>query len=58
MLVAAAVGTLMPLLFQALGQDPAMTSSVLVTAATDSLGFFIFLSLAKIFLPMILQYLA
>jgi magnesium transporter len=48
----------MPLLFQALGQDPAMTSSVLVTAATDSLGFFIFLSLAKIFLPMILQYLA
>ncbi|MBL6966338.1 MAG: magnesium transporter, partial [Anaerolineales bacterium] len=58
MLVAAAVGTLMPLLFQALGQDPAMTSSVLVTAATDSLGFFIFLSLAKVFLPMILQYLA
>lgn len=57
-LVAATVGTLMPLLFQALGQDPAMTSSVLVTAATDSLGFFIFLSLAKIFLPMILQYLA
>ncbi len=58
MLVAAIVGTLMPLLFQAIGQDPAMTSSVLVTAATDSLGFLIFLSLARVFLPLILQYLA
>jgi magnesium transporter len=57
MLVAGIVGTLMPLGFQYIGQDPAMTSSVLVTAATDSLGFLIFLSLAKLFLPYILQYL-
>ena len=57
MLVAGIVGTLMPLAFQYIGQDPAMTSSVLVTAATDSLGFLIFLSLAKVFLPYILYYL-
>lgn len=57
MLVAGIVGTLMPLAFQAIGQDPAMTSSVLVTAATDSLGFLIFLSLARAFLPLIIQYL-
>jgi magnesium transporter len=33
-----------------LGVDPALASSVLVTAATDSMGFFIFLSLAARFL--------
>ncbi|MBL6979891.1 MAG: magnesium transporter [Anaerolineales bacterium] len=57
MLVAGIVGTLLPLAFQYIGQDPAMTSSVLVTAATDALGFLIFLSLAKMFLPLIIQYL-
>ncbi len=57
MLVAGIVGTLMPLAFQSIGQDPAMTSSVLVTAATDALGFLIFLSLARVFLPLILKFL-
>jgi len=33
-----------------LGQDPAVGSSVIITAATDSGGFFIFLGLATIFL--------
>ena len=56
MLVAGIVGTLMPLAFQSIGQDPAMTSSVLVTAATDAFGFLIFLSLARIFLPLILRF--
>ncbi|MGD8458134.1 MAG: magnesium transporter [Anaerolineales bacterium] len=49
MILAGIVGTLAPLGLKAIGQDPAMASSVLVTAATDSLGFFIFLSLAKFF---------
>jgi magnesium transporter len=49
MILAGIVGTLTPLGLKAIGQDPAMASSVLVTAATDSLGFFIFLSLAKHF---------
>lgn len=57
MLVAGIVGTLLPLAFKSIGQDPAMTSSVLVTAATDALGFLIFLSLAKMFLPLIIRYL-
>lgn len=49
MILAAIVGTLIPMGLKAIDQDPAMASSVLVTAVTDSLGFFIFLSLAKIF---------
>ncbi|MEA2008935.1 MAG: magnesium transporter [Chloroflexota bacterium] len=56
MLVAGVVGTLAPLALQLGGQDPALASSVLVTALTDSLGFLIFLSLAKMFLPLIQQY--
>jgi magnesium transporter len=32
------------------GRDPALGSSVLITAVTDSGGFFIFLGLATIFL--------
>ena len=46
MVVAGAIGTLVPLSLKAFGQDPAIASSVLVTAVTDSCGFFIFLSLA------------
>jgi magnesium transporter len=49
LILAGIVGTLAPLGLKAIGQDPAMASSVLVTAATDSLGFFIFLSLARFF---------
>jgi len=56
-LVAVTVGTLIPLLLKSVGQDPALASSVLVTAATDSFGFLIFLSLARAFLPYIQHYL-
>jgi len=58
MIVAALVGTLIPLLLKYLNQDPALASSVLVTAATDALGFLIYLSLASLFLPSIQNYLA
>ena len=44
------IGILVPLGLEKVGIDPALASSVLVTAATDSLGFFIFLSLAAYFL--------
>jgi len=47
------VGVLVPLGLEKLGVDPALASSVLVTAATDSMGFFIFLSLAAHFLEQI-----
>lgn len=50
MLVGASVGVLVPMLRARFGKDPAIGSSVLLTFATDSLGFFIFLGLATIFL--------
>jgi len=56
MLVASIIGTLAPLILEFAGQDPALASSVLVTAITDIIGFLIFLSLASLFLPLIQQY--
>lgn len=50
LVLAAVVGVLIPLTMQKLGKDPALGSSVLITAVTDSGGFFIFLGLATIFL--------
>jgi len=50
MLVGASVGVIVPMVRTRLGKDPAMGSSVLLTFATDSLGFFIFLGLATLFL--------
>ncbi|WP_269496908.1 magnesium transporter [Castellaniella sp. S9] len=50
MLIGAALGVLIPLLRDRFGKDPAVGSSVLLTFATDSLGFFLFLGLATIFL--------
>jgi magnesium transporter len=57
MVIANVIGTMTPLALKYMGQDPALSSTVLVTAATDSLGFFIFLTLARIFLPHIQAYL-
>lgn len=51
LVVAGLVGALIPLLLKAAGKDPALASSVLVTAVTDSVGFLIFLSLAAYYLP-------
>jgi len=50
MLVGASVGVLVPIVRTRFGKDPALGSSVLLTFATDSLGFFIFLGLATVFL--------
>lgn len=47
------VGVLIPLGLENIGVDPALASTVLVTAVTDSMGFFIFLSLAAHFLQYI-----
>lgn len=44
-------GILIPLILQKLNIDPALSSSIFLTTATDVLGFFIFLSLANLFLP-------
>jgi len=50
LLVAALAGTFIPLLMTRLKRDPAIGSSVLLTATTDSMGFFIFLGLATLIL--------
>jgi magnesium transporter len=50
LLLAAIMGVLIPLLMTKFGRDPAVGSSVLITAMTDSGGFFIFLGLATIVL--------
>ena len=50
LLLAASMGVLIPMAMDKLGRDPAVGSSVLITAITDSGGFFIFLGLATLFL--------
>jgi len=50
LLLSAVMGVAIPLFMQKLGRDPAVGSSVMITAITDSGGFFIFLGLATVFL--------
>jgi magnesium transporter len=50
LVVAACFGVFIPLIMHRTGRDPAAGSSVLITAITDSGGFFIFLGLATLFL--------
>jgi magnesium transporter len=50
LLLAAVMGVAIPLAMQKLGRDPALGASVMITAITDSGGFFIFLGLATVFL--------
>ena len=50
LLLAATMGVLIPFMMTKFGRDPAVGSSVLITAVTDSGGFFIFLGLATVFL--------
>lgn len=50
MLVGAAMGMMVPTIREKMGKDPAVGSSVLLTFATDTMGFLIFLGLATIFL--------
>lgn len=50
LMLAATMGVLIPILQVKFGRDPAIGSSVMITAVTDSGGFFIFLGLATIFL--------
>ena len=50
LMLAATMGVAIPWLRSRFGHDPAVGSSVLITACTDSGGFFIFLGLATLFL--------
>jgi len=50
LMLAAVAGVLIPITMMRFGRDPAVGSSVMITALTDSGGFFIFLGLATLFL--------
>ena len=50
LLVGAIVGIAVPLAMHKFGRDPAVGSSVVLTFATDSMGFFLLLGLATLFL--------
>jgi magnesium transporter len=50
LMLAALAGVIIPFVLYRFGRDPAVGSSVMITALTDSGGFFIFLGLATFFL--------
>jgi len=50
MLVAGLAGTMVPLILDRNGVDPAIASSVFLTTITDVVGFFVFLGLAAMVL--------
>lgn len=50
LVVSALAGIFIPLTMERFGRDPAVGSSVFLTFVTDSMGFFIFLGLATVFL--------
>jgi len=50
LILSALMGVLIPMIMTRFGKDPAVGSSVLITAMTDSGGFFIFLGLATLVL--------
>ena len=52
MMIAGLIGSIMPLVLKRFKFDPAISSSIFVTASTDVGGFFTFLGLASIFMKM------
>jgi magnesium transporter len=53
MAVAGIAGAAVPLVLSAMGQDPAQSSSIVLTTITDITGFFSFLGLATLFADML-----
>ncbi len=53
MTIASVSGALVPLILKACKQDPAQSSSIILTTVTDVMGFFSFLGLAKVFMSML-----
>lgn len=52
-LIAVSIGGVVPLLLKRFGQDPAVASGPLLTTITDMAGFFLVLSLASAFMPLL-----
>lgn len=53
MVAAGFAGALVPIVLQRFGQDPAQSSSIILTTVTDVVGFFSFLGIATIFSSML-----
>jgi magnesium transporter len=53
MVAAGFAGALVPIMLQRFGQDPAQSSSIILTTVTDVVGFFSFLGIATIFASML-----
>ena len=53
MTMAGAAGAIIPIVLVAFGQDPAQSSSIILTTVTDVTGFFAFLGLATLFMGML-----
>jgi magnesium transporter len=51
--IAVSIGGVVPLLLKSIGQDPAVVSGPLLTTITDMAGFFLVLSLAAAFMPLL-----
>jgi magnesium transporter len=47
LVIAGFFGTIIPLVLDRVGKDPATSATIFITTATDVLGFFIFLGLAQ-----------
>jgi len=54
LVIAGFFGFLIPLLLKEFNIDPALASAIFLTTATDVFGFFLFLGLAKMFLPLLM----
>lgn len=54
LVIAGFFGFLIPLILKACKADPALASAIFLTTATDVFGFFIFLGLAQMFLPVLI----
>ena len=52
-IIAVSIGGVVPLLLKRFGQDPAAASGPLLTTVTDVAGFFLVLSLAALFMPLL-----
>jgi len=53
MVIAGVAGALVPIMLRRFGQDPAQSSSIVLTTVTDVAGFFSFLGIATLLSPML-----
>lgn len=53
MVIAGASGAVIPILLKSIGQDPAQSSSIILTTVTDIVGFMSFLGLATLMMSML-----